>query len=272
MRAPDVRSIQVLRNALEATAQEMGAVLKLTSFRPTSGAHGCVVRDLAGAKPSRRPSMCRSTWARSARGHHRRGGTLDPGDVVVNDPFIAGAHLPDITLLAPVHAGDLHIGCVATRPSLRRRRDGPGSMPGNSQEIYQEGVIIPPVKLYRSGVLQHDVLNLVLANVRTPQERRGDFNAQLAAIRIGERRIGELAERYGAERLAAGFEAILSYAERRMRKQIADLPSGEYSGEDRLDDDGRSTGRWWSPLAGPDGARLAGSPRSAGATSTRSSR
>jgi N-methylhydantoinase B len=116
----------------------------------------------------------------------------------------------------------------------------PGSMPGKSSEIYQEGIIIPPVRLYRRGELQADVLRLILANVRTATERRGDLNAQLAAIRIGERRLGELAERYGARVLADGFDAILDYAERRMRNRIAELPPGTYLAEDRLDDDGSS--------------------------------
>src|SRR3990172_12877997 len=107
-------------------------------------------------------------------------------------------------LIAPVFFGAALVGYAASR-AHQADVGGmePGSMPGNSQEVYQEGIIIPPVRLYRSGALQQDVLNLVLANVRTPEERRGDFNAQLAAIRIGERRVKELAQRYGAARLAA---------------------------------------------------------------------
>lgn len=241
----DPITLEVLRNALEATAQEMGAVLKLTAFSPNIKERmdaSCAIFDaraqlVAQAEhvPVHLGSMLRAVSTTVAAVEE-----LSEGDVIlVNDPFVGGSHLPDVMLVAPVFFGAALVGYAATR-AHQADIGGmePGSMPGNSQEIYQEGVIIPPVKLYRSGVLQKDVLNLVLANVRTPQERRGDFNAQLAAIRIGERRIRELAERYGAERLAAGFEAILSYAERRMRKQIADLPSGEYSGEDRLDDDG----------------------------------
>src|SRR5437763_1244214 len=113
-------------------------------------------------------------------------------------------------------------------------------MPGNSHEIYQEGLVIPAVKLYRRGALQDDVMRLILANVRTPEERRGDLNAQLASLRIGERRIRELAERYGADLSTAGFEAILDYTERRMRRRLAEFPPGTYRGEDFLDDDGSS--------------------------------
>ena len=241
----DPITLEVLRNALEATAQEMGAVLKLTAFSPNIKERmdaSCAIFDaraqlVAQAEhvPVHLGSMLRAVSATVAAVD-----SLSEGDVIlVNDPYVGGSHLPDVMLIAPVFFGAALVGYAATR-AHQADIGGmePGSMPGNSQEIYQEGIIIPPVKLYRCGLLQQDVLGLVLANVRTPQERRGDFNAQLAAIRIGERRIKELAERFGAARLAAGFDAILSYAERRMRKQIAELPAGEYSGEDQLDDDG----------------------------------
>ena len=140
-----------------------------------------------------------------------------------------------------MHVDGALVGYVATR-AHHSDVGGmePGSMPGKSSEIYQEGIVIPPVRLYAGGELQDDVMRLILANVRTATERRGDLNAQLAAIRIGERRLGELAERYGARVLAEGFEAILDYAERRMRKRIAELPPGTYLAEDCLDDDGSS--------------------------------
>ena len=241
----DPITLEVLRNALEATAQEMGAVLKLTAFSPNIKERmdaSCAIFDanaqlVAQAEhvPVHLGSMLRAVSTTVAAVD-----SLAEGDVIlVNDPYIGGSHLPDVMVIAPVFADGALVGYAATR-AHQADIGGmePGSMPGSSQEIYQEGIIIPPVKLYRAGVLQQDVLKLVLANVRTPEERRGDFNAQLAAIKIGERRIKELAQRYGATRLAAGFEAILAYAERRMRRQLAELPAGEYSGEDQLDDDG----------------------------------
>jgi len=249
MNAPEISfdpiTLEVLRNALEATAQEMGAVLKRTAFSPNIKERmdaSCAIFDanaqlVAQAEhvPVHLGSMLRAVSTTVARFD-----ALAEGDVIlVNDPFIGGSHLPDVMVIAPVFHHSTLIGYAATR-AHQADIGGmePGSMPGHSQEIYQEGLIIPPVRLYRAGMLQEDILALVLANVRTPEERRGDFNAQLAAIRIGERRLKELAERYGAPRLAAGFEAILAYAERRMRKQLAELPPGEYSGEDQLDDDG----------------------------------
>src|SRR5205085_1178723 len=173
-------------------------------------------------------------------------GGLEDGDVViVNDPFTNGSHLPDITVVAPVFVptdqGGRHLAYVATR-AHHADVGGmePGSMPGNSREIYQEGLVIPAVRLYRRGELQDDVMRMILANVRTPEERRGDLNAQLAALRIGEQRLQELCGRYGADLLTAGFDAILDYAERRMRRRLAEFPPGTYRAEDFMDDDGHS--------------------------------
>ncbi len=245
--AIDPITLEVLRNALEATAQEMGGVLKLTSFSPNIKERmdaSCAIFDakaqlIAQAEhvPIHLGSMLKAVGPTIAAV-----GTLDPGDVViVNDPFVGGAHLPDITLVAPVHVGGELIGYVATR-AHHSDVGGmePGSMPGKSSEIYQEGIIIPPLRLYVRGEPQRDVMRLIMANVRTATERRGDLNAQLAAIRIGERRLGELAQRYGAGVLTRGFEAILDYAERRMRNRIAELPPGTYLAQDCLDDDGNS--------------------------------
>jgi N-methylhydantoinase B len=243
--AIDAITLEVLRNGLESIADEMGVVLKRTSFSPNIKERmdaSCAIFDaeaqlVAQAEhvPVHLGSMLRAVKATVAAV-----GNVDDGDVViVNDPFIGGSHLPDITLVAPVYIDARHIGYVATR-AHHADVGGmePGSMPGNSREIYQEGLVIPAIKLYRQGELQDDVMRLILANVRTPEERRGDLNAQLASLRVGEQRLKELAARYGADLLSAGFDAILDYAERRMRRRLAELPPGIYRGEDFLDDDG----------------------------------
>jgi N-methylhydantoinase B len=243
----DPITLEVLRNALESVADEMGAVLRRTAFSPNIKERmdaSCAVFDaqaqlVAQAEhvPVHLGSMLRAVGATVAAA-----GPVEDGDVViVNDPFTGGSHLPDITLVAPVHVGGRHLGYVATR-AHHADVGGmePGSMPGNSREIYQEGLVIPAVKLYRRGALQDDVMRLILANVRTAGERRGDLNAQLAALRVGQRRLGELARRHGADTLVAGFDAILDYAERRMRRRLAEFPAGTYRGEDFLDDDGSS--------------------------------
>jgi N-methylhydantoinase B len=249
--AVDPITLEVLRNALESIADEMGAVLKRTSFSPNIKERmdaSCAIFDaqaqlVAQAEhvPVHLGSMLRSVEATVAAV-----GAVEDGDVViVNDPFTNGSHLPDITVVAPVFVptdqGARHIAYVATR-AHHADVGGmePGSMPGNSREIYQEGLVIPAVRLYRRGELQDDVMRMILANVRTPEERRGDLNAQLASLRVGEQRIRELAARYGIELVTTGFAAILDYAERRMRRRLAEFPPGTYRGEDFLDDDGNS--------------------------------
>jgi N-methylhydantoinase B len=241
----DPITLEVLRNGLESIADEMGVVLKRTSFSPNIKERmdaSCAIFDAAAQLvaqaehvPVHLGSMLRAVKATVAAA-----GKVDDGDIViVNDPFIGGSHLPDITLVAPVYIDGRHIGYVATR-AHHADVGGmePGSMPGNSREVYQEGIVIPAIKLYRKGEVQDDVMRLILANVRTPDERRGDLNAQIAALRVGEQRLKELARRYSADLLCAGFDAILNYAERRMRRRLVELPRGVYRGEDFLDDDG----------------------------------
>jgi len=241
----DPITLEVLRNALESVADEMGAVLRRTAFSPNIKERmdaSCAIFDaeaqlVAQAEhvPVHLGSMLRAVKATVAAV-----GTVDDGDVIiVNDPFTGGAHLPDVTVIVPVYVDARHIGYVATR-AHHADMGGmePGSMPGNSREIYQEGLVIPAIKLYRRGELQDDVLRLILANVRTSDERRGDLNAQLASVRVGEQRLQEIARRDGSDLLAAGFAAILDYTERRMRRRLAELPPGIYQGEDFLDNDG----------------------------------
>lgn len=243
----DAVTLEVLRNALEATAQEMGAVLRLTAFSTNIKERmdaSCAIFDRQAqlvAQAEHVPVHLGSMLSALAR-TLKETEPLEEGDVlIVNDPFIAGAHLPDILMVAPVYADGVLIAFVAAR-AHHSDVGGmePGSMPGRSTEIYQEGLIIPPVLLYRRGRLQRDIERLILANVRTPEERRGDVNAQLACLRSGERRLKELSEKYGSQFLCAGFDAILAYSEKRMRRRLAEFPPGVYEAEDALDDDGTS--------------------------------
>ena len=243
----DPITLEVLRNALESIADEMGAVLKRTSFSPNIKERmdaSCAIFDAEAqlVAQAEHVPVHLGSMLRAVKATIEAVGAVDEGDIViVNDPFTGGSHLPDITVVAPVHVGQRHLGYVATR-AHHADIGGmePGSMPGRSREVYQEGLVIPAVKLYRRGELQGDVLRLILANVRTPAERRGDLNAQLAALRVGQQRVAELARRDGADLVTDGFAAILDYAERRMRRRLAELPAGTYCGEDFLDDDGWS--------------------------------
>ncbi len=166
----------------------------------------------------------------------------EPGDVfAVNDPYSGGTHLPDITLVSPVaYDGDGEIVGYAVTRAHHSDVGGmrPGSMPSDSREIYQEGIIIPPVRLVRGGEYVDDVLDLLLANVRTPALRRGDLRAQIAANNIAGDRVSELVERRGKDVIMAAFDEVISYTEKRTREAIRDLPDGEHSAEDFLEGDG----------------------------------
>ncbi len=166
------------------------------------------------------------------------------GDIfVANDPYDAGGtHLPDVNLAMPIFIEERLLGFVC---NLAHHADiggmAPGSMAGGMTEIYQEGLRIPVVRLFREGTLQQDILDLLLLNVRVPEERRGDYFAQIAACRLGERRMLELAERYDREMILAAFELILDRTEDRIRSAVAEVPDGTYRFRDVLDNDGMGT-------------------------------
>ncbi|MEN3280975.1 MAG: N-methylhydantoinase [Solirubrobacteraceae bacterium] len=163
-----------------------------------------------------------------------------PGDVfALNDPYSGGTHLPDITLVSPVSPGGEILGFAVTRAhhsDVGGMR--PGSMPSDSREIWQEGLVIPPVRLVADGEYADDVLALLLANVRTPGIRRGDLRAQIAAHRLAEERIGELVERRGRDVVLTAFEQVLEYAERRTREALREVPDGTYTADGEIEGDG----------------------------------
>ncbi|WP_336980872.1 hydantoinase B/oxoprolinase family protein [Altererythrobacter fulvus] len=164
-----------------------------------------------------------------------------PGDIFVgNDPFAAGgSHLPDVNMSMPIFAGDRLLGFMC---NIAHHADiggmAPGSMSGGT-EIYQEGLRIPPVRLFDGGVLCRDMLDLILLNVRVPEERRGDYNAQVAACRLGARRVEELAELRGAETLLAAYDEIVERTFNRMTRAALKVPAGIYRFTDLMDDDGK---------------------------------
>lgn len=162
---------------------------------------------------------------------------LTSGDqIMVNDPSMGGTHLPDITLYKPVFFNDDIVAYVANR-AHHADIGGvtPGSMPGNSTEIYQEGLIIPPVKLMAGGRLVKDILVLVLANTRTPNERRGDLMAQLGANNHGSKMIEEFIFNYGIEKYQEIEHEIMGYTRRMVNRRKEILPTGKYRGEDVLE-------------------------------------
>jgi N-methylhydantoinase B len=168
------------------------------------------------------------------------GDDFAPGNVVIlNAPYLGGMHLPDIFMFKPIFVGDHLLGfavLVAHHNDMGGRV--PGSSAADSTEIYQEGLRIPIVKLYRQGVRDETLIKVIGLNVRLPEVVLGDIQAQLAACRMCERGMIELAERYGVAELEAYFEALLDYSETAARRMIAAMPDGIYRFRDHLDDDG----------------------------------
>lgn len=164
-------------------------------------------------------------------------GDLAPGDVIVlNDPYRGGTHLNDVTLIYPVFAGERLIFFPAVREHWADVGGAvPGSLSGTATEIYQEGVRIPPIKLVERGRVNKAAMDLLLSNMRVPDERLGDFHAGMAACHTAEKRIHELVERYGIDTLLDAVRINIDRSEARMRAQIARLPDGEYYYEDYLE-------------------------------------
>ncbi|HZT45160.1 MAG TPA: hydantoinase B/oxoprolinase family protein [Gaiellaceae bacterium] len=233
----DAVTLSVLSAALAGIAEEMGTVLVRSSLsanikerRDCSAAlfeaRGRMVAQ-AEHIPVHLGAMPESVAAVIARGPR-------PGDTyVLNDPFAGGSHLPDITLVTPLaHDGDvLAYACTRAHHS---DVGGivPGSMPAGSTSIWQEGVIVPPVRL------DQEVLRVLLANVRTPEIRRGDLAAQASANRLAEERLNELVARQGLEAVLAAFDAVIAYSARRTREAIRRLPDGIYRARSEVEGDG----------------------------------
>jgi N-methylhydantoinase B len=166
------------------------------------------------------------------------------GDIFAgNDPYAAGgSHLPDVNLAMPVFVGG-ELVCFVCNIAHHADIGGmaPGSMAGGMTEIYQEGLRIPCVRLFRAGDLVEDVFDILLLNARLPEERRGDYYAQVAACRLGARRVREIAEARGVGLLRAAFDEIIARTEARLRSALAAVPPGEYRFDDVMDDDGLGT-------------------------------
>ncbi len=246
-RTYDPIRMEIFKSLYASAAEEMGVTLRRTAFSPNIKErrdYSCAVFDGRGQlvaqgdhMPVHLGSMPMSVQAavRAVR--------MGPGDIVMlNDPYEGGTHLPDITLVSPVFeggdAGDRLLFYVANRA---HHSDVGGMTPGSmplSTEIFQEGIRIPPIKLFSKGTRSEEVFRLLLANVRTPREREGDLTAQIAANRTGERRLLHIISRYGAAEAVGYAGHLQDYAETMVRALLRRIPAGTYTAEEHLDDDG----------------------------------
>ena len=238
---------EVFKNLFLSIAEEMGVTLCRTGFSPNIKErldYSCAVYDSDGHTVAQGDHMPVHLGAmplsvRAAIDAF----PMDPGDIVMlNDPFHGGTHLPDITLVSPVFLRGGRPSFYVANRAHHSDVGGmsPGSMPV-AREIYQEGLILPPVKLARRGRIDRDVMAIVLANVRTPDERDGDLTAQIAANNVAAERLRETVRRYGRSRTLTFAKALQDYTERVIRAAINAIPDGTYDYEDALDDDGFST-------------------------------
>ena len=272
MKAFDPTTLEIYRALYTSVAEEMGVTLRRTSFSPNIKErrdYSCAVFDSSGrviAQGDHMPVHLGSMPMAVAAA--LREVNIGLGDVVaLNDPFAGGTHLPDVTLVMGLFAepetrrhGDAGTRRAAIRSSPRRRfsvsprplfyvanrahhADIGGATPGSmglATDVYGEGVRIPPVRIVRRGEICNDVMNLILANVRSNQERRADFEAQIGSLKTGEMRLLEIVERRGEKETSDYASQLISYSSRMMRRAIAAIPDGSYQAEDALDDDGIS--------------------------------
>ena len=240
----DLATFVVIKNSLYAAAEEMKVVLAKTAYSPilkVAGDYSCGIFDISGQMVAQGPDLPihLGSMPDAVKAVVSAFETFEEGDVFIhNDPYFGGSHLPDVNVVSPAFYNDKLIGFACIRahwPDVGSA--SPGSY-GAVTEIYGEGLRLPPVKLYSKGLLNKDVDAIIFANVRTPDERRGDLGAQIAANRRATERLGALADKYGVDVLVATMGEVLNYSEKMMRTLLARLPDGKSTFEDFCDGDG----------------------------------
>jgi N-methylhydantoinase B/oxoprolinase/acetone carboxylase alpha subunit len=239
----DPIEFELFKNIFISISDEMGAVLERTSLSPNIKERkdfSCALFNQKGetfAQGSHIPvhlgAMPLSVQAALKALH------FEEGDLaILNDPYRGGTHLPDITCISPFFVGRKLAFFVGNRA---HHSDVGGMTPGSmplATEIFQEGLIIPPIKLIQKGRLSSDILELILANVRTPEERKGDLLAQIAANEKGKQRLKEIIKKYGLNKLLRYTRLIQRYSEKILRETIKHIPDGTFTFTDYLDNDG----------------------------------
>jgi len=247
----DPVTLEVIKGALIYTAEEMGIILRNSAYSPNIKERmdfSCTIFDgkkRLVAQAEHIPVHLGSMQLAVQNGLEKFKGELEEGDMLLlNDPYISGTHLPDLTLIHPIfYNGEI----IAYAANKAHHSDvggkSPGSMAGDATEIFQEGIIIPPVKLVKRRKVDRELTNLILSNVRTPHARLGDLRAQIAANLRGEKRVLELIKKYGIETFEAAVEKIMDYSEKRIRNEIKRMPKESCSAEDYLENTGTTNKR-----------------------------
>ncbi len=243
----DPITLEVVQNGLLTITKEMDFVIARTArsvLWQESGDYSTAILTPSGDMVSQGPNgipVHLGTMPQSVQHALAMVGvdTLEPGDIIWNnDPYSGSNHVPDVLLVKPI----FHEGKVVAISAVRGHwLDIGGSTPGSysttNRDIYGEGFRLPPTKLFRRGVLNHDLFNAILANVRLPEERRADFQAQLAGLNLGEKRVLTLCEKYGRGTIVGCLDEILRRSEALVRSEIRKMPNGIYRASDILDGD-----------------------------------
>jgi N-methylhydantoinase B len=242
---PDPATFEIVKNGLYKIAEEMRVVLAKTAYSPilkSAGDYSCGVFDAAGEMVAQGPDLPihLGSMPDAVRAVVKAfGADVHAGDVFIhNDPYFGGSHLPDVNVVRPAFHDGRRLGYACLRahwPDVGSAT--PGSY-GAVTQIFGEGLRMPPLRLISRGTTNTDLERLIFANVRTPDERKGDLGAQLAATLRASERLEALAARHGAATLIGLMAQVLDYSERLMRAALADLPDGEGSFEDLCDGDG----------------------------------
>ncbi len=236
--------IEVFNKIFSSIAEEMGIILRRSSFSPNIKERrdfSCALFDDMGELIAQAAHIPVHLGAMPLTMAHVLNRTaFEPGDVaILNDPYQGGTHLPDITLIEPVFFNTSKpIFYVANRA---HHADVGGRAPGSmspAQDIGEEGFLIEPTKFYQKGTPNEDFLSRFLSQVRNPIERKGDLQAQLASIQRGAKRLEEIVEKYGRERITKMGQLLKEYSEKAMRTVVDEIPDGSYIFRDFLDDDG----------------------------------
>ncbi|ELZ21033.1 5-oxoprolinase (ATP-hydrolyzing) [Haloterrigena salina JCM 13891] len=255
--AIDPVTLEVLRNQLESVAEEMGQTLIRGAYSPNiKERRDCstALFDAEGRMIAQAEHIPVHLGAMPAAVDAVLEYDPQPGDVfILNDPFRGGTHLPDVTMVSPIAPG-ADVGAngddadgdesdiVGYAVSRAHHADvggmTPGSMPAGAQEIYQEGLRLPPTRIVEGGEPREEVRSLVLANIRNPGERRADLRAQQAANQRAEQRLAALFDEHGRETVLEGFDAVIDYSRERIEDEIRKLPDGTYEATDVLEGDG----------------------------------
>ena len=252
MQRPDPITTEVVRHALETIAEEMGTALRRTAlsvvikdlrdyscalFDRNGGLIACAL-DIPSLMASMAPALkaCIAKW----------GDDIQDGDVFIsNHPYLGCAHTSDVNIFMPAFAEDGVL--VGYTGAVAHHADWGGRVPGtaafDSASVFQEGVMLPALKLEERGVLNRGIFEIITANVRHPKQNEGDLRAQLAAARAGRKQFRALARRYGSDVLNATIASLIDYTERRTRQELARLPDGVYSAEGCIDDNGVEPGK-----------------------------